>query len=89
MPVVEDEHVLGTVHDGTVMKKLLTKEVSLTQPVQEVMDVALPAIEAKADISGLYKQLTMGHNAVVVIQDARAIGVLTKMDVIAHLSRQG
>jgi cystathionine beta-synthase len=78
LPVVEEEHVLGTVHDDTVMKKLLTKEVSLTQPVQEVMDAALPAVEAKADISDLYKQLTMGHNAVVVMQNSKAIGVLTK-----------
>jgi len=88
LPVIEDGHVLGTVYDDTVMKKLLTREASLAQPTQEVMDVALPSLEAKADISELYKQLTMGHNAVVVVRDGEAIGVLTKMDVIAHLSRK-
>ncbi len=87
LPVIEEGHVLGTVHDDTVMKKLLTKEVSLKQPVQEVMDEPLPTIEAKAEIAGLYKQLTGAHNAVVVVQNGRAIGVLTKMDVITHLSK--
>jgi cystathionine beta-synthase len=88
LPVIEEGHVLGTVYEDTVMKKLLTREASLSQPTQEVMDVALPSLEAKADISELYKQLTVGHNAVVVVRDGEAVGVLTKMDVIAHLSRK-
>jgi cystathionine beta-synthase len=87
LPVVEEGHVLGTVHDDTVMRKLLTREASLKQPVQEVMDSPLPTIEAKAEISELYRQLTGGQNAVVVVQDGKATGVLTKMDVIAHLSK--
>lgn len=88
LPIIEDGHVLGTIHDDTVMKKLLTKEVSLIQPAQEIMDASLPTIEAKAEISELYRQLTGEHNAVVVVQDGKAIGVLTKMDVIAHLSKR-
>jgi cystathionine beta-synthase len=88
LPVVEEGHVLGTVYDDTIMKKLLTREASLAQPTQEVMDAALPSLEAKADIADLYRELTMGHNAVVVIRNGKAIGVLTKMDVIAHLSKR-
>lgn len=86
--MIEDGHVLGTVYDETVMKKLLTREASLAQPTREVIDVALSSLEAKEDISELYKQLTVGHNAVVVVRDEEAIGVLTKMGVIAHLSRK-
>lgn len=88
LPVVEEGHVLGTVHDDTVMKKLLTREVSLNQPVQEIMDEPLPTIDVNADISELYRHLTGDYNAVVVVRDAAAVGVLTKMDVIAHLSKK-
>ncbi len=88
LPVIEEGHVLGTVHDDTVMKKLLTKEASLAQSVQEVMDQPLPTIDARAEISDLYKQLSGEHNAVVVVQDSKATGVLTKMDVITHLSKR-
>lgn len=88
LPVVEEGHVLGTVHDDTVMKKLLTKEVSFGQPVQEVMDPPLPTIEAHSELSELYKQLTGNHNAVVVVKNGKAMGVLTKMDVISHLSKR-
>jgi cystathionine beta-synthase len=88
LPVVEEGHVLGTVHDDTLMKKLLTKEVSLKQSVQEVMDPPLPTIEAHSEISELYKTLTGAHNAVVVVRDGQATGVLTKMDVITHLSKK-
>jgi cystathionine beta-synthase len=88
LPVVEEGHVLGTVYDDTVMRKLLTKEASFSQPTQEVMDAALPSIESKAEIPELYKQLIRGHNAVVVVQDGKAVGVLTKMDVITHLSKR-
>jgi len=88
LPVVEEGHVLGTIYDDTVMKKLLTREASLSQPTQEVMDSALPSVDSKADISELYRHLTAGHNAVVVVHDGIAIGVLTKMDVITHLSKK-
>lgn len=78
--------MLGIVYDDTVMKKLLTRQASLSQSTQEAMGVALPSLDAKADISERYKQLTAGHNAVGVVRDGKAIGVLTKMDVIARLS---
>jgi len=86
--LIEEGHVLGTVYDDTVMKKLLTMEATLSQPTQEVMDVALPSVDGRADISELYRQLTAGHNAVVVTQGGRAVGVVTKMDVITHSSRR-
>jgi cystathionine beta-synthase len=89
LPVVEEGHVLGTVHDDTVMKKLLTKQVSFNQPVQEVMDAPLPTIDAQSGLSELYRQLVGDHNAVVVVKKGQAFGVLTKMDVISHLSKQG
>ena len=88
LPVIEEGHVLGTIHDDTVMKKLLTKEASLTQSVQESMDQPLPTIEAGAEIGELYKQLSGDHNAVVVVHEGKAMGVLTKMDVITHLSKR-
>jgi cystathionine beta-synthase len=88
LPVVEEGHVLGTVHDDTVMRRLLTKEVSIRQSVQEVMDAPLPTIDSSADLSELYKQLTGDHNAVVVAREGKAVGVLTKMDIIAYLSRR-
>ena len=88
LPVIEGGHVLGTVHDDTVMKKLLTREASFQQPVQELMDAPLPTIDAKADLSELYRQLTGDHNAVVVVRGGKAVGVLTKMDIITHLSRR-
>ena len=88
LPIVEEGHVLGTVYDDTVMKKLLTREASLAQPTQEVMDVPLPSVDSRAQISELYRQLTSGHNAVVVVSEGKAIGVLTKMDVITHLSKK-
>jgi cystathionine beta-synthase len=87
LPVVEAGHVLGTIYDDTVMKKLLTREVSLAQPVEEVMGIAIPGVDSKAEISELYRQLTSGHNAVVVLLEGKAVGVLTKMDVITHLSK--
>jgi cystathionine beta-synthase len=88
LPVIEEGHVLGTIHDDTVMKQLLTKEASLTQSVQESMDQPLPTIEAGAEIGELYRQLSGDHNAVVVVHEGKAVGVLTKMDVITHLSKR-
>jgi predicted transcriptional regulator len=55
LPVVEEGHVLGTIYDDTVLKKLLRREASLSQPTQEVMDSALPSVDSVADISELYR----------------------------------
>ena len=40
----------------------------------------------ESDISEPYKLPTAGHNAVMVLRHAEAIGVLTKMDVTVYLS---
>jgi predicted transcriptional regulator len=51
------------------------------------MVAALPNIGANAELPELYMKLS-GHNAVVVVQEGKAIGVLTKMGVITHLSKR-
>jgi predicted phosphoribosyltransferase len=71
-----------------VMEKLLTRGASLSQPTQEVMNSVLPSVDSKADISEQYRYLTAGHNAVVVVHDGIAFGVLIKMAVITHLSKK-
>jgi len=88
LPVVEEGHVLGTVHDDMIMRRLLTRQASIQQPVQEVMSEPLPTIEGDAEIAELYRRLAGEHNAIVVTKEGRAVGVLTKMDVIAHLSQR-
>jgi predicted transcriptional regulator len=54
----------------------------MAQPTREVMDVVLSSVDSNADISELYRQLTNGHNAVVVLGEGKAVGVPTKTHVM-------
>jgi predicted transcriptional regulator len=51
------------------------------------VDALLSSIEVDAEFPELYKRLAGSRNAIVVVKNGQAIGVLTKMDVITHLSK--
>jgi cystathionine beta-synthase len=58
--------------------------------VIEVMDPPLPAVEVTADVEQMFADLSRGAEAVIVTDDSRAVGVLTRADLLeflAHSSR--
>jgi predicted transcriptional regulator len=54
--------------------------------VKDVMARPFPQLDEREPVDKAYKELTLGHAAIVVCHNGHPTGVLTKMDLIAYLS---
>jgi cystathionine beta-synthase len=92
MPVVRAEppivaaEVAGSVSERTLLDALFAGNARLTDPVEKHMSPPLPAIgstEAARDAVAL-----LGHSdAVLVQEDGKPVGVLTRQDLLTYLTR--
>ncbi len=91
MPVVRAEppivaaEVAGSVSDRTLLDALYAGSARLTDPVEEHMSPPLPTIGSGEDASAAVALLE-GADAVLVHEDGKPVGVLTRQDLLAHLA---
>lgn len=92
MPVVRAEppivaaEVAGSVSERSLMEALFTGSARLTDSVEQHMSPTLPTIGSTEDASSAAKLLESA-DAVLVHEDGKPVGVLTRQDLLAFLSR--
>ncbi len=92
MPVVRAEppivaaEVAGSVSERTLLDALFAGRARLTDPVEEHMSDALPSIGSTEPASAAVTLLE-GSDAVLVHEDGKPVGVLTRQDLLAFLAR--
>lgn len=87
LPVIDKGKAVGSVKDGDLMSAVLENSVLLDAPVSQVMDKTFPIIGADAPIEHAIELLTKKYPAVLVEENHKAIGILTRYDVIEYMSR--
>lgn len=90
LPVTEGGEVVGSVQETVLMNRIFEDSSCLSQQVREVMSEALPTISQDTKIASVYQLLLAGRPAVLVLnEESRPSGILTKIDLIDHFSRLG
>jgi cystathionine beta-synthase len=86
LPVMRGAEIAGSINDVAVMQAVFDRSDLLHKQVAEVMGRPFPGLEADVEIDRAYKLLTLANSAIVVLEGARPIGVLTRQDIISFLS---
>ena len=92
MPVVRAEppivaaEVAGSVSDRVLLDKLFTGQALLTDPVEQHMSPPLPTVGSTEQATDAVTLLE-GADAVLVQEDGKPVGVLTRQDLLAYLVR--
>jgi cystathionine beta-synthase len=92
MPVVRAEpplvaaEVAGSVSERTLLDALFAGTARLTDPVEEHMSPALPTIGSTEPASAAVKLLESA-DAILVHEDGKPVGVLTRQDLLAFLAK--
>src|SRR6478752_7763324 len=92
MPVVRAEppivaaEVAGSVSERTLLDALFAGTARLTDPVEEHMSPSLPTIGSTEPASAAVKLLESA-DAVLVHEDGKPVGVLTRQDLLTYLAR--
>ncbi len=86
LPVIAaDGKNAGSMSDIIAMQVVYERKDPLRTPVSVVMGRPFPQFDIDNDIDAVYKAFRLGSAMVVVTKQDRAIGVLTKFDIMTHL----
>ncbi|WP_460795818.1 cystathionine beta-synthase [Nocardioides pacificus] len=92
MPVVRAEppivaaEVAGSVSERTLLDALYAGTAKLTDPVEDHMSPPMPTVGATSSASAAVEELEAA-DAVLVHEDGKPVGVLTRQDLLAFLAR--
>lgn len=83
-PVVSGE-VAGSVSERALLEALFTGSAHLADPVEKHMSEGLPLVGAGEPVSTARHELE-GSDAVLVVEDGKPVGVLTRADLLSFLA---
>jgi cystathionine beta-synthase len=88
LPVVEDNKVVGSLNEASVMKLLHDGIHVQEQQIRAVMGKPLPALDAETDISEAFRVLLSGASGIVVVQDGVPRAVITRWDLVSFWTQK-
>jgi len=94
LPVVRDStceslaDVIGSLQDRALLERVFANPDVLHEDVASAMQPPLAAVEAAATFDEVFGTLTGGTNAVVVAQEGKPVGVLTRSDLLEFLAHR-
>src|SRR5215216_6096059 len=93
LPVVHGEDpadlssIVGSIQEGTLLERLFRKPEVLDAQVVDVMDPPFPTIEQHEQAEAAFELLSKGRSTAVLVTDhGRAVGVMTRSDLLDHLA---
>ena len=89
LPVVDNGKVVGSVREDAILAKLVRSPKARAAKVKTVMGKAFPVVPAETDLDAVCRLLERGNSAVLVGTKDRLEGIVTRIDVIQHISRRG
>lgn len=88
VPVIDNDEVVGTVQELTLMK-LLHDGVDLRQrTVEDIMGRPLPSADIDAEVDEAYRLLLSGTPAIIVTSDGLPVGIVARIDLVEHWSTE-
>jgi cystathionine beta-synthase len=94
LPVIRDgsceslADVIGSLQDRALLERVFTNPDVLHEDVATAMQPPLGAVETSATLDDVFATLSGGSNAIVVCQDGKPVGVLTRSDLLEFLARR-
>jgi cystathionine beta-synthase len=94
MPVVRAEppivaaEVAGSVSERRLLDALYSSNARLVDSVEKHMDEPLPTVGSNEPVSEAVTRLQQGADALLVQEDGKPIGVVTRQDLLAYLANR-
>jgi cystathionine beta-synthase len=80
------DDVLGSVRENALLDAALRDPAAMTRPVGEIMQPPLPRVELDDPLDRALAVVAAGAPAALVCDDGRAVGVLTRADLLGALA---
>ena len=87
VPVVDEGELMGIVTEADLLQKLVENNATPQSAVAEVMMRHPRTVNANEDAGVLTELFSTGHVALVTNDEGALLGILSKMDLVDHLTR--
>ncbi len=88
IPVLDRGQPVGAVHDSDMMARVMEHPTLMDSPVSTVMDASFPIVNIDSHVEDFLRLMTPKKNSAVLIEDdQKIIGILTRYDVIEFLGK--
>ena len=89
LPVLKGNSPVGSVYDRTIIREMMLLGTSAvyTKSVREIMEPIFPVFEMNESIEKAFSKIASGADAILVLDQGRPIGVITKIDVISFMKK--
>jgi cystathionine beta-synthase len=88
LPVVDEGRLVGIVTESDLLARLVEGNGTLASAVAEVMFRNVQTVSPSDDVEGLTVLFAQGYVGLVVDENQRPLGILTKMDLVDHMARR-
>jgi cystathionine beta-synthase len=86
LPVLESGDCVGSVSESDLMASVIDDPAAIDRGVESIMDPPFPVVDAGASPDALAPLLRRGNAAVLVRRDGEIHGILTRHDMVRHLT---
>ncbi len=87
LPVIDKGKAVGTVTDSDLMSAVLADKTKMDAQVMSIMKTSYPIIGAASPVEHAIDFLKQKDAAVLIEEDKKIIGILTRYDVIEYMTR--
>jgi cystathionine beta-synthase len=88
VPVIDNDGVVGSLNEVTLVKLLRDRVDLETKRVSEIMGKPLPQVDESIDVSEPYRLFLSGHSGVIVTKSGTPYGFLSRIDLVNYWTRK-
>lgn len=85
LPVLRENKLIGSIQESTLLDKLVDSKNSdrfFSNSVYNLMEKSFPVVEPEADVNYVINVLSRENSAVLVIDNKKIVGIITKIDLL-------
>lgn len=90
LPVLKDGKFVGSVQESTLIDRIVrsgNSERILSMSIYEIMGERFEVVDSTTNISDVLNLLSRGEAAVLVLDQDKIVGIITKIDVLSSTTR--
>ncbi|MCW4038243.1 MAG: CBS domain-containing protein [Candidatus Bathyarchaeota archaeon] len=88
LPVLKDDKIIGSIRESTLINrfsKSKNTETFFSSSVYNIMDEPFITVEPNITVDNVVDLLLKGNPAIIVLEQKKIIGIITKIDVLSPL----
>jgi cystathionine beta-synthase len=86
LPVLKDGILVGTVHEGALLQKVIDGSAKPEARIEYVIEKPLPTVPLDAHLPRVMKVLSATNAAVAVDSHSRPVGIVTRIDLLEYVA---